>query len=84
MVACFHRVGQVEKMADVSDADKRKLRKAVEEIADLFSEVVQLSDSRPTAIELVEQLIASHAQLREEMVKVNQMLEGITTRTESL
>jgi methylthioribose-1-phosphate isomerase len=84
MVACFHRVGQVEKMPDVSDADKRKLRKAVEEIADLFSEVVQLSDSRPTAIELVEQLIASHAQLREEMVKVNQMLEGITTRTESL
>jgi hypothetical protein len=82
MIGLFPRVGEVEKMADVSDADKQKLRKAVEKIVDLFSKVAELSDSQPTANELIEQLIASHDRLREELVKVNQMFDGILmTRT---
>ena len=78
-VSMFRRVGEVEAMDDVSDADKRELREAATKSGELFKQVADLSDSQPTTNDLIEQLIASHDRLREELATVNQKLDGIVT-----
>jgi hypothetical protein len=55
MLAFFRRVGEVEAMPDISEADKQGLRDAAKQIGDLFKRVVELTDSQPTADDLIEQ-----------------------------
>lgn len=82
MLAFFHRVSEVEAMAEISEDDKQELRETAGKIGKLFSEVANLSASQPTPHELIEQLIASHDRLREELASANEKLDGIlATRT---
>ncbi|HEY6418021.1 MAG TPA: hypothetical protein VIX59_03375 [Candidatus Binataceae bacterium] len=77
MLAYFRQVGEVENMPDISDADKEQLRETAIKLGELFTKVGELSDSQPTANDLIEQLIASHDRMREELTKANQKLAAI-------
>lgn len=73
----LRRISEVEAMGDISEADKKEILAASQRIANQFEKVVELSDPQPTAHDLIEQLIASHDRLREELSSANKKLDGI-------
>jgi len=76
-LCALNRVGEIGRRPDVPEAEKQRLKDIAERIGDLFSRVTELSESQPTAKELIEQLIASHDRLREELAKANALLDHI-------
>lgn len=77
MLDFWKRVGAVEKMADISEVEKQELRKTAIEVGELFTKVTELSDSQPSAQELIDQLIASHDRLCEQLAEANSRLDCI-------
>jgi hypothetical protein len=70
---------EVEQMPDIPESTKHELRDSANAIGELFKKVGDLTDLQPTADDLIEQLIASHDRLREELAAANQKLDRILT-----
>ena len=71
------RVGEVNKMPDLSDLEKRKIVEAAERLGKLFESVLAANDAQPTADDALDHLIASYDRLKEETAKLNANIDRL-------
>jgi hypothetical protein len=70
------RIGEVEKMPNVPELDKKALREAALRLGALLAEVVNVNESHEGA-EALDHLFASYDRLGEEMAALNQKLDRL-------
>lgn len=71
------RVGEVNKMTDISDFDKKAIVDAAERVGKLFAEVAKANEQQSAPSEIIDHLIASYDRLCEETDKLNQNIDRL-------
>lgn len=74
LLALLHQVSEVEKMPDISDAEKKELREAFERIREQFKKAGEVSDSQPDMRDRMDHVVATLDRLRETMDGVKENL----------
>jgi hypothetical protein len=77
MTALMRRIGDLDDHPNIASADKLEAIEIGKRIATLFKKSQELADAQPTADDLIEQVIASHDRLREEVEKANAFLDRL-------